>query len=360
MVHLRIVVTSARAEPALALLEANASVCNVVVLAGAARRPKGDLILCDVAREDASVVIADLRDVGVDRDGSISLETIDTQLSAFGTSAVRAARGAPSDAVIWEEVEEQTSESATLSFSFLAFMVLAALIAAVGIYLDSAILIVGAMVVGPEFGPIAGFCVAVVQPPRSLALRSFVALVVGFPLAIGAVAVASLVFQATGVTPQQFSLDDHSLAKVIASPDFFAFFVALCAGAAGMLSLSTAKSGALIGVLISVTTIPAAANVGISAAYGDWSAFQGSLGQLGVNLAGILVAGSLTLVMQRALYERRRRRHLRGLAQAKDATAAAGMGSRPSVSGRGAGAKPRSASEESQDAAARDTSRVQR
>ena len=37
-----------------------------------------------------------------------------------------------------------------------------------------------------------------------------------------------------------------------------------------MLSLSTAKSGALIGVLISVTTIPAAANIGVAAAYQDW------------------------------------------------------------------------------------------
>lgn len=313
MVHLRILTGPAKAERALALLEGNPSVCNIVVLAGAARRPPGDVILCDVAREDASVVIADLRDLGVDRDGSISLETIDTQLSDASERAVAAARGAPSDAVVWEEVEERTSESATLSFSFLAFMVLAALIAAVGIYVDSSILIVGAMVVGPEFGPIAGFCVAVVQPPRSLAAKSFAALAVGFPLAIAAVTLASLIFIATGVTPPDFSVDGHSLARAIAAPDFFSLFVALCAGAAGMLSLSTAKSGALIGVLISVTTIPAAANVGIAAAYGDWPAFRGSLGQLGVNLAGILIAGTVTLATQRALYERRRRRHLRDL-----------------------------------------------
>ena len=317
MVHLRILASPARAERSLALLDGNPSVCNIVVLAGAARRPPGDVILCDVAREDASVVIADLRDLGVDRDGSISLETIDTQLSDASERAVAAARGAPADAVVWEEVEERTSESATLSFSFLAFMVLAALIAAVGIYLDSAILIVGAMVVGPEFGPIAGFCVAVVQPPRSLAAKSFLALAVGFPLAIVVVTLASLIFIATGVTPPEFSVDDHSLARTIASPDFFALFVALCAGTAGMLSLSTAKAGALIGVLISVTTIPAAANVGIAAAYGDWPAFRGSLGQLGVNLAGILIAGTVTLAAQRALYERRRRRHVRDLPSPK-------------------------------------------
>ena len=311
MVHLRIVVVPAKTQSTLAVLERTRSVCNLLVLEGAARWPDGDAILCDAAREDASVILADLRELGVDRDGSISLENIEVQLSDHAVRAEEAAPGAPSDAVVWEEVEERTSESARLSVSFLAFMVLAALIASVGIFLDSPILVIGAMVVGPEFGPIAGFCVAIVQPPRSLAKRSLVALAVGFPVAIAAVMVTSLVFKATGITPAQFGPEDHGLSNVISSPDFFAFFVATCAGAAGMLSLSTAKSGALIGVLISVTTIPAAANVGIAAAYGDWSSFRGSLAQLGINLAGILIAGTSTLAIQRAVYERRRRRHLR-------------------------------------------------
>ena len=63
-----------------------------------------------------------------------------------------AARGAPSDAVVWEEVEARTSENTELSVSYLLFMVLACLIACVGIFLDSPILIIGAMVVGPSSG----------------------------------------------------------------------------------------------------------------------------------------------------------------------------------------------------------------
>src|SRR5688572_18465482 len=78
-----------------------------------------------------------------------------------------------------------------------------------------------------------------------------------------------------------------------------------------MLSLSTAKSGALIGVLISVTTIPAAANIGVAAAFGDWDEWAGAMAQLGVNLAAIFLAGILTLFVQRKLYQRRRRAHLR-------------------------------------------------
>ena len=62
-----------------------------------------------------------------------------------------------------------------------AFMVLAMQIGAVGILLDQPILIVGAMVVGPEFGPLAGLCVALVERRAELARRSLAALGGGLP-----------------------------------------------------------------------------------------------------------------------------------------------------------------------------------
>ena len=310
MLHMRIVAPHDRSENALELLLQAPSVCNVIELGPVSRKPAGDVILCDIAREDASVVISDLKELDIHLDGSIALEVIDTELSRFADHAEEVAKGAVGDAVVWEEVEERSEENVELSAAFLWFMVLAGLIASVGIFLDSAILVVGAMVVGPEFGPIAGFCVAVVQKRGPLARRSFLALAAGFPVAIAVVFAATLAFKATGITPSTFSQENHQLSNVIANPDFFAFFVAACAGAAGMLSLTTSKSGALIGVLISVTTIPAAANIGVSAAYGDWGAWRGSMGQLALNLAAILLAGTLTLYIQRLAYQRRRRRHL--------------------------------------------------
>jgi uncharacterized hydrophobic protein (TIGR00271 family) len=312
VVHLRIVSPPERTDATIAALERTGSVTNIVLLRGAARRPEGDVILCDVAREDASVILSDLKELRLHDEGSIALEVIDTALSRFAREAERRAPGAPSDAVVWEEVEERTNESVELSGVFLMFMVLAALIAAVGIFQDSPILIVGAMVVGPEFGPIAGFCVALIQRRRALAARSAIALAIGFPLAILGTYLASLLFKATGITPDTFSEADHQLSNLISEPDFFAAFVAVCAGAAGMLSLSTAKSGALIGVLISVTTIPAAANIGVAAAYQDWPAWRGSIGMLALNMACILLAGATVLAVQRMLYQRRRRAHMRG------------------------------------------------
>jgi len=204
MYHMRIVAPPERSEAVLDLLKTSDSVCNVIFLEGAAKAPEGDVILADVAREDASVIISDLRELQLEEEGSIALESIDTVLSKRAEQTEKAAEGAPSDAVVWEQVEFRTSEEAKLSASYLAFIVLATLIASVGLLFDSPILIVGAMVVGPEFGPIAGFCVAIVERERKLAARSFVALAVGFPVAILVTYLAALAFKGSDAAPESF------------------------------------------------------------------------------------------------------------------------------------------------------------
>ncbi len=71
-----------------------------------------------------------------------------------------------------------------------------------------------------------------------------------------------------------------------------------------MLSLTSAKSGALVGVLISVTTVPAAADMAVSLALSGGEEFWRASAQLGTNLAGILAAAVVTLALQRALWRR--------------------------------------------------------
>ncbi len=310
MIHLRIVAPAELADKALALLCAEGSAFNVVALPGAAVKPSGDVILCDVSPEDASVIIGDLKELGIPAVGSIAIETIDSEISEAGKLAERHAPGMPTDAVVWEEVEARTSENVELSWNFGAFMVLAVLIAMAGIFLDSPILIIGAMVVGPEFGPLAGLCVALVQRQRDTAVRSLKALAIGFPIAITAGFLASLAIKELGLAPDGFAPDNRGFTEFITHPDFFSFLVAFLAGMAGVLSLTSAKSGALVGVLISVTTIPAAANIGLACAYGDWGESRGAIAQLSVNLAMIVLAGVGTLYLQRRLYRRRRIRHL--------------------------------------------------
>jgi uncharacterized hydrophobic protein (TIGR00271 family) len=310
MLHLRLISPPETVASVIDYLTTLRSVTNVVHLPRAAMKPRGDLVLCDVAREDGSVVLGELGALGLSREGSISVLNVDVALSDAARDAERYAEGSAADAVIWEQVTSQTSESAELSGSYLLFMVIATLLAAIGILTDSTILVIGAMVVGPEFGPLAGVCVALVARRPRLAMRSLLALLVGFPLGIAAAYAMTELMVWTGIAPQVFA-SEHPQTLFISRPDAYSAIVALLAGAAGVISLTTSKSGALIGVLISVTTIPAAGNVAVAAAYDNRQELLGALAQLGINLAMLAIAGVLTLSIQRLAFVRRFRHAIR-------------------------------------------------
>lgn len=301
MIHLRLVVAG-DAAAVVERLEADPTVINIVHLPGAARRPYGDLVLCDVPRETASDVVRTLRLAGLDHEGSITIEVVDTMVSDRARAAERRAPGAPWDAVVWESVRARAVESAEPSGVFAAFMMLAALIAAIGIMTDSIILIIGAMVVGPEFGPMAGFCLATLERRWRLARQCLLSLSVGFVLAMTTAFLGTLASRGLGIAPEAQPLAERVATIFISRPDEFSVLVAGLAGVAGILSLTTNKGGTLVGVFISVTTIPAAADVGVSAAYGDADAWRGSLLQLGVNVGAIVAAGLLTLRVQQYFY----------------------------------------------------------
>jgi uncharacterized hydrophobic protein (TIGR00271 family) len=310
MIHLRIVAPEQLAHQALELLYGSPAVINVVHLHAASKKPDGDVIFCDVAREDASIIISDLKELDIPAQGSIAIERVDTAISDAAVAAEKAAPGLPSDAVVWEEVEARTQEDTELSFSFVLFMIASMQIAAVGIVLDEPILIVGAMVLGPEFGPLAAISVALVNQQARLARHSLMALAVGFPIGILGAIGTTLFMTWIDEFPDSFGEIQHPFTEFITDPTFLSFFVAFVAGAAGVLSLTASKSGALVGVLVSVTTIPAASNIGVAAAYGEWGDARQAATQLALNLGGIVAAGVLTLFVQRRYYVARRRRHL--------------------------------------------------
>lgn len=287
------------------LLDRTVGTAHVVVLPGAARRPAGDVVLCDVAREAADGLLTALRESGLPDVGAVSVTDVELSLSRSAEKAEDEAPGEGADAVVWESITEITHEESTLTVVFLAFLALATMLAACGVVTDSAILVVGAMVVGPEFGPLAGLCTALVQRRISLAVRSVVAVVVGFPVAMAATCLFSLVMDAFGLFHKADIEAARPATSFIWNPDWFSFIVAFLAGVAGVLSLTSAKSGALVGVAISVTTVPAAANAAVALSYGDLSQTRGSGEQLGLNLLGIVVAGTLTLLVQKAFWTRR-------------------------------------------------------
>jgi uncharacterized hydrophobic protein (TIGR00271 family) len=304
VLHLRLVVPADRADAVLGDLTSSPAVTNVVHFRGAAVNPAGDVFLADVPREAASELLDRLRGHGIERHGSISADEVGLLLGDRARRAEEIAPGQGTDAVVWEEVEARTNEESALSVTYLAFMCVAMMIAAFGLLLDQPILVVGAMVVGPEFGPVAGLCVALVQRRAGEARRSLTALLVGFPVGMAATAALTLALTAAGALDTSMLTADRPNTSFIYHPDVLSFVVAFLAGIAGMLSLTAAKSGALVGVLISVTTVPAAANVAVALAYGAPSEAGGSAVQLLLNLAGIVVAGTLTLVVQQQAWRR--------------------------------------------------------
>lgn len=304
MLHVRVVAPPDRREPVLAALERDLAVCNIVVVPGAAHRPDGDLVQFDVAREAANGVLAELRRLEIHRCGSIAVERIDTALSDVAAAAEAFAPGDPSEAVIWEEVEARVRDESGLSPSFVALLVIAVLIGAVGVLADSPILIVGAMVVGPEYGPLASIAMGLYGRRARRVRRGAAALAIGFPVAMVAAVGLTLALRAIDRIPSAYQSGDRPLTAFISSPDLFAVIVAVLAGVAGTVALTEARAGSLVGVLISVTTIPAASNVGVALAMGRGGEAAGALGQLVLNLAILAGVGALTLAVQGAFWRR--------------------------------------------------------
>lgn len=304
MLHLRVVSAPERTERVLRLVRSDPAIFNVALFRGAAVDPPGDLVIADVAREGVNTVVSGLRAIEVDQDGSIALEHVDVLVGQAAEEAERLAPGYGSDAAVWEEVEARVRDDSVLTASFLVFLIVAALIAAVGLLEDSPILIVGAMVVGPEFGPIAGLSVGLF---KRRAARIRVALsTLGVGLAVGAIAALAGTWLAdtADLVPSGFSAHAQPLTGFIVDPSLLSFTVALLAGVAGTLSLTQAKAGALIGVLISVTTIPAVAAVGVSGALGEWHDAGGAAIQLALNVAALVLAGVFTLWVQREAWRK--------------------------------------------------------
>ncbi|MEW1778100.1 DUF389 domain-containing protein [Streptomyces sp. NPDC086777] len=304
MLHLRLITPTDRTDDAVRLIGTTVGTTHLIVLPGAARDPAGDVVMCDVAREAGDELIRGLRALGLDQTGSIAVEDIGLSLSRRADQAEAEAPGEAADAVLWEGLTEATHEESTLSATYIAFITLATMIAACGVVLDNAILIVGAMAVGPEFGPLAGICTALVRRRPRLAARSLTALLVGFAVAMLVTVGFTFLMDGLGLFTRAQLEAERPNTNFIYRPDAFSFVVAVLAGIAGILSLTSAKSGALVGVAISVTTVPAAANAAVAFAFTEYRQAWGSAEQLLLNLLGIVLAGTATLVAQKWLWKK--------------------------------------------------------
>jgi uncharacterized hydrophobic protein (TIGR00271 family) len=310
VLHVRVVSPPERTARLVAALAADPGVQNLVVLKGAARRPDGDAVQFDVLNRSANPVLRELRALDLDGAGSITVGEVDVALSGPPSPAAERRYARRERVPVWEMVEAAIRAKASYPPSFYGLLVIASVIGAVGILTNSQILVVGAMVVGPEYAAIIAAALGLSRlggtSPRDWAAvrESLRALAYGFLAAVVATFLFSLAVRGAGQVPAAFVHGVRPVAELINSPNVFSVIVAILAGLVGVISLTEARANALIGVFISVTTIPAAASLGLSIAFAYWHDAWGSLLQLLLNVALLVVVGAAGLSGQRVIWRR--------------------------------------------------------
>jgi uncharacterized hydrophobic protein (TIGR00271 family) len=310
VLHVRVVSPPDRTARLVAALAADPGVQNLVVLKGTARRPDGDAVQFDVLNRSANPVLRELRALDLDGAGSITVGEVDVALSGPPSPAAERRYARRERVPVWEMVEAAIRAKASYPPSFYGLLVIAGLIGAVGILTNSQILVVGAMVVGPEYAAIIAAALGLSKlggtSPRDWAAvrESLRALAYGFLAAVVATFLFALAVRGAGQVPAAFMHGVRPVAELINSPNAFSVIVAILAGLVGVVSLTEARANALIGVFISVTTIPAAASLGLSLAFAYWHDAWGSLLQLLLNVVLLVVVGAAGLSAQRVIWRR--------------------------------------------------------
>jgi uncharacterized hydrophobic protein (TIGR00271 family) len=302
LTHLRLTVPTDLVAAVRARLVGHEAVTNLTVVPGASVDPVGDLIECDVAKERTGDLVESLAATGLADRGGILVQTPSSTPFTAAHRLEASAPGDPEDAVIWPAVVSKAEDGAHPTVTFHVFLVIAVALAAIAVLTDSAVLVVGAMVVGPEFGAVAACCAGIVLGRWGLTWRSLRLLVLGFAFAIAVITVVAWCGYQVGFFEAGAVSQPRPNTGFIWHPDRWSFVVALLAGCAGALALAIEKSMIMVGVFISVTTVPAAGNLALALAVADGGEISGSMAQLVVNLGGMILAGTATLAFVRVAW----------------------------------------------------------
>jgi uncharacterized hydrophobic protein (TIGR00271 family) len=214
--------------------------------------------------------------------------------------------GAEDTSLIWADVVGLAGSNSRIVSRYLALMAVAGVIACYGVVDSNPLLVVGAMAVSPDLLPITATAVGLVGRSFRLSARALFTLAIGMAVVSLFAAIFAFAQNELSLLPSAFNID-ATILRGLAHVDDETIVVAFVAGVAGMLSFETRASSG-VGVAISVTTVPAAAYLGIAVGLGDSSKVLGALAVLSANVALIVTGAAITLILQRTLASRRRGR----------------------------------------------------
>jgi uncharacterized hydrophobic protein (TIGR00271 family) len=248
------------------------------------------LVTADVRAAVADVALEMVHGLGIPAE-DVSLLRLDTIGPASASNE--------SVALVWADLLGQARVNARTAVRYLVFMAVAGVIAAFGVIDQDQVLIVGAMAVSPDLLPVTAVCTGLVLRRARLIRDGLASLLVGLGVACVFAAAVTGFLNLFNLLPAEFAVHEIGLASQT-HVEAETILVALAAGVAGMLAVETRASSG-VGVAISVTTIPAAAFLGVAAGIGELSKSLAALSVLGANIAMMLVGGSMVLAVQRKL-----------------------------------------------------------
>lgn len=294
MIALEVFGESALLERVASTLDGTDGVSHVVCID--ATRPGHALVSARVRPRSVDALLDTLHGLGV-AENDVTLDRIEV---VGALSQGRAER-----TMVWADVLGTAWLNARPLARYLAFMVVAGVIACYGVVDNNGILIVGAMAVSPDLLPITAIAVGIVGRQAELAGRALLTLGLGLAAAGTAAAASTFIQDHLGFIPAGYSVHATGVLRGLTTVSNETVAVALFAGIAGMLALETRASSG-VGVAISVTTIPAVGYFGVAVGLGELDKAFGALGVLGVNVLMMVVGAVGTLLLQRAILSRPR------------------------------------------------------
>lgn len=248
------------------------------------------LVRANVSHDATDYILAELRALNIDRT-DVTLMRVE-ELGGDVT-------GAGDASLIWADVLGLAGSNSRLIGRYLAFMAVAGVIACYGVVDANPILIVGAMAVSPDLLAITATAVGLIGRSLQLTGKALLTLIVGMAIAVLFAALFAYAQKQLSLLPSGFNIDETVLRSLVTVNDE-TIAVAFVAGIAAMLAFETRASSG-VGVAISVTTIPAAAYLGVATGLGEAAKALGALGVLATNVVMIVAGASITLGLQRTM-----------------------------------------------------------
>ena len=241
-------------------------------------------------------VLDSLRETGIDEDSYTVIVEAETVVSEqFEDLERRYARN--TDRISREEMQAKARELTPRFSTYLVMTIMSVVVATAGLLLDSPAVVVGSMVIAPLIGPAMASCVGTVINDDDLFWEGIRSQVIGLAVAVLSGVVFALSYRFL-LAPELELLLIQQIAER-AHPGLLALAVALGAGTAGALALTSGADEALVGVMIAVALMPPAASVGLGVAYVDPRLAFGASVLVLVNLLSINVAGIVTIWIKR-------------------------------------------------------------